>query len=348
MPAIVIEKDLMSLNHALEPIGIPVNTGGVAGAGLALWAKKRSEQWYQGYKAACESEELGKKKYHIHSEHQLTMVSIPTKWHWKDDSELDLIIESLLAFNKGYFEDGPMGHGIDTLYLPALGCGLGNLKWPEIEPRLISALKDTSVRFVFCIASRKRPTGFAECFVGEERSIAKHYFFKGECIFGVRGDYPFKAMSPTGEPKEYKNPLHYLYDFLYTELNTDEVVNTDNPEEFIEIVKPMLIKHIQERGQYFDSGKKLKDLVKEKIVIAKQVQFDTIPEYREQIKALREQDVVSFRYCGFDFESYLSVACDFDKVNSMKPNTLECFTETLGQKGLNLIGLINLGFLAQV
>ena len=129
---------------------IPVNTVGVAGVGLAKAIRDKSSYWFKTYRDACLSKEILTVGYHLCSTPTSTLVSIPTKYHYSEDSDLDLIIKSLLAFDRDY--DCTFGfHWIDTLRCPALGCGLGKLKWLDIEPKLREALKDTKVNFIFCI-----------------------------------------------------------------------------------------------------------------------------------------------------------------------------------------------------
>ena len=57
------------------------------------------------------------------------------KRHWKDNSRLD-DIEGGLAWVRDNFQK----EGIQSLAMPALGCGLGGLHWKEIGPLMCQYL----------------------------------------------------------------------------------------------------------------------------------------------------------------------------------------------------------------
>ena len=62
------------------------------------------------------------------------IISLPTKHHWKDKSDLKLIIKSILHIAK-------VMRPTDTIALTRPGCALGGLSWeftvkPAIEPLL--------------------------------------------------------------------------------------------------------------------------------------------------------------------------------------------------------------------
>jgi len=62
----------------------------------------------------------------------LTYVCLPTKRHWRNPSQLDWIEIATRALAKNYWR-----HGITTLAIPALGCGLGELAWEDVKPILV-------------------------------------------------------------------------------------------------------------------------------------------------------------------------------------------------------------------
>jgi hypothetical protein len=66
-----------------------------------------------------------------------TLFSFPTKYHWKEDSDVTLICKSAEQLvemcNK---------FNITKCYLPPVGCGAGNLKWNNVEPWLSVILDD--------------------------------------------------------------------------------------------------------------------------------------------------------------------------------------------------------------
>jgi len=105
----------------------------VMGAGIALLFKI----YFPGI-----DENLGKKLksdgagvYLIWEEPAI--VAFPTKYHFKDNSAIDLIIKScheLVNLTKDL--------KFDRIYLSRPGCGLGGLKWEEVGPIISEILLD--------------------------------------------------------------------------------------------------------------------------------------------------------------------------------------------------------------
>jgi hypothetical protein len=64
----------------------------------------------------------------------------PTKNHWRFDSDKEGIEKGLIYLKENYNK-----WEIDSLALPALGCGLGKLSWEEIGPLMAKHLKDLEI-----------------------------------------------------------------------------------------------------------------------------------------------------------------------------------------------------------
>jgi hypothetical protein len=70
------------------------------------------------------------------------IISFPTKWHWKENSDINLIINSakkLVAIADAF--------NFDFVAMPRPGCGNGHLKWEDVKPVLEPILDD---RFYIC------------------------------------------------------------------------------------------------------------------------------------------------------------------------------------------------------
>ncbi len=116
----------------------PVNCVGVMGKGLALQFKQRYPAYYREYRDACINrmftvgtvllcfDRLG--------DHPV-IVSFPTKKHWKETSKIEYIEDGLIALMNAINM-----HDIDSIAIPALGCGDGGLAWADVEPRLYSMM----------------------------------------------------------------------------------------------------------------------------------------------------------------------------------------------------------------
>src|SRR5262249_32055514 len=64
------------------------------------------------------------------------ILNFPTKRHWRELSRLE-DIEAGLAFLAAHYREW----GIESLAVPALGCGSGHLSWEEVSPLLIERLE---------------------------------------------------------------------------------------------------------------------------------------------------------------------------------------------------------------
>lgn len=67
------------------------------------------------------------------------ILALQTKFHWKEPSDLDLIVRSCKAMLKH-------GGAFEKVYMSRPGCGNGGLKWENVRPA-ISFLDD---RFLVC------------------------------------------------------------------------------------------------------------------------------------------------------------------------------------------------------
>ena len=133
------EKDIW-----LDNVGIcnPVNTVGVMGAGLALEFKRRYPDLFPAYKKACDENMFDSKGYFVYQTDKTNIACIYTKKDWKNPSTLEYIRDSLSRFDAD-----KETHGIDRLYLPALGCGHGGLNWhTQVFPLLEEMLENSNVK----------------------------------------------------------------------------------------------------------------------------------------------------------------------------------------------------------
>ena len=114
------------LMDSAEAIVIPVNTVGVLGAGLAkAWAKKDPDA--SGvYKSLCEKGLVKVGEINIIVPGDNRWIMFPTKEHWRHPSQLEWI-------EKGLIDLQPQVMGLESLAVPALGCGLGGLEWNDVR-----------------------------------------------------------------------------------------------------------------------------------------------------------------------------------------------------------------------
>jgi len=138
----------------MQTLTISVNTVGVMGKGVASRAKYQFPDVYVTYQDLCRNHKLKmgtpvlyKRRssfdYQLADE-PLTLSNansetwfllFPTKRHWSEQADIKGIEKGLQWLCENYKKDG-----IQSLAIPALGCGLGGRKWRLIGPMLCKYL----------------------------------------------------------------------------------------------------------------------------------------------------------------------------------------------------------------
>jgi O-acetyl-ADP-ribose deacetylase (regulator of RNase III) len=123
-----------------EALVNPVNCVGVMGAGLAKQFKQRYADNFKAYQVACQAGELVIGKIFVHALKQPAnprfIFNFPTKYHWRDKSELEDIRLGLTALTAEIINTG-----VNSVAIPAVGCGLGGLPWWRVRPVIADALR---------------------------------------------------------------------------------------------------------------------------------------------------------------------------------------------------------------
>ncbi len=148
----LIDGDMFFSN--LQTLTISVNLQGIMGKGLASRAKYQFPDVYVAYQDVCRAKRITATKPYLYKresslEEELADLGAPlvtpnavkwfllfaTKRHWKDNSRID-DIEGGLAWVRDNFQK----EGIQSLAMPALGCGLGGLDWKVVGPLMCKYL----------------------------------------------------------------------------------------------------------------------------------------------------------------------------------------------------------------
>jgi O-acetyl-ADP-ribose deacetylase (regulator of RNase III) len=118
-----------------------VNCVGVMGRGVALQFKRAFPENYEVYVAACGRGEVRTGCMFVfetgRQNHPKYIVNFPTKRHWRGASRMEDIEAGLVAL-KGEIER----RGIRSIAVPALGAGLGGLRWEDVRARIEGVLGD--------------------------------------------------------------------------------------------------------------------------------------------------------------------------------------------------------------
>lgn len=131
---------------SLQTLTISVNLQGVMGKGLASRAKYQFPDVYVAYQDACRSKRITATKPYLYkregsldeelADHGADLrtpnavkwfLLFATKRKWREDSRLE-DIEGGLDWVQRNFK----AQGIESLAMPALGCGLGGLDWKDV------------------------------------------------------------------------------------------------------------------------------------------------------------------------------------------------------------------------
>jgi O-acetyl-ADP-ribose deacetylase (regulator of RNase III) len=137
MTVTIVENGDIFAEPISEMLVCPVNLAGTMGKGLALEFKERygvgllvpyyercRNGWPRGSVFTLSNQNPENPKW---------IVCYPTKYHWSQSSNLIFIQRHMPAFF-----DEIVNTGVKSISIPALGCGLGNLKWKQVKEYLLS------------------------------------------------------------------------------------------------------------------------------------------------------------------------------------------------------------------
>lgn len=117
-----------------EAIVNAVNCVGVMGAGLAKAFKDKFPHMNEQYELKCKLGILrpGVMDLYVVNSDPKYVINFPTKDDWRDPSELVYINTGKYALMNTVRE-----WQINSVAIPALGCGLGGLSWGVVKPMLV-------------------------------------------------------------------------------------------------------------------------------------------------------------------------------------------------------------------
>ena len=120
----------------------PVNcVPGVMGAGLAKAFARRCPSLIDFHRERCASGALAPGKTVIfEGKVDQGVVMLPTKRHFRNQSTLEDVGSALKHMAKMLQFGTEIGDKHDSIAIPALGCGLGGLRWEDVRPIIIEAL----------------------------------------------------------------------------------------------------------------------------------------------------------------------------------------------------------------
>ena len=124
-----------------EAIVNPVNCVGVMGRGLALQFKRRHAHAFLAYRRECEAGRVQPGRmfmFETGRDRPRWILHFPTKRHWRERSAIGDIEAGLRDLAAAVER-----HGIRSIAIPPLGCGLGGLDWRAVRPLVAACLAGT-------------------------------------------------------------------------------------------------------------------------------------------------------------------------------------------------------------
>ncbi|WP_163870819.1 macro domain-containing protein [Myxococcus eversor] len=127
----LVEGDLLQAD--VEALINAANTEGVMGKGIALQFKRAFPAMFKEYKREAKAGRLEMGRVHVFdvgsSKGPRWVINFPTKRSWRQPSLLEWIRTGLASL-----VEEVQRRGIQSLAVPALGCGNGGLAWEEVFP----------------------------------------------------------------------------------------------------------------------------------------------------------------------------------------------------------------------
>ncbi|MBN1782744.1 macro domain-containing protein [bacterium] len=118
-----------------------VNCVGVMGKGIALEFKKRFPEMFKDYQYQCNQDEVKPGRPYLYKTLFPPMIiNFPTKKDWRSVTRIKDIQEGLDHLLHHYKE-----WGIESMAMPPLGCGNGQLDWRDVGPIIYQSLKSIDI-----------------------------------------------------------------------------------------------------------------------------------------------------------------------------------------------------------
>ena len=135
----VVRGDLFGSNA--QTLVNTVNCVGVMGKGVALQFKKRFPEMFAEYFLRCRDREVRLGEPYVWAPLVAPWVlNFPTKDHWRSVAKLQDIVNGLDYLGEHYVD-----WGIESLAVPPLGCGEGQLDWHVVAPVLVRKLSEYNI-----------------------------------------------------------------------------------------------------------------------------------------------------------------------------------------------------------
>lgn len=118
-----------------DALVVPANCEGVAGAGLAAQFKKRFPEQYESYRSTCKTGGLSPGEViHTYNMNGPDIIWAATKEFWRNPSKYGWTAVACYNIEQMVKDlDTIDGRPYKRVAVPALGCGLGKLRWEYVR-----------------------------------------------------------------------------------------------------------------------------------------------------------------------------------------------------------------------
>ena len=134
----VAKGDLFESKY--QTITNAINCLGISGAGIAKIFKSKFPDMADDYELKCSNEEVKIGEPYLFKESIPWVLMFPTKDNWKFPSKL-IYIEKGLDYLVNHYQEW----GIESLSMPALGCGKGGLNFQDVLPIMTKYLSQMNI-----------------------------------------------------------------------------------------------------------------------------------------------------------------------------------------------------------
>ena len=162
----IVRGDLLKSRQ--QAVVNTVNTVGVMGKGIALAFKKRYPEMYLDYVRRCDRDEVRLGEPYAYQADDHLIINFPTKGHWRSVSRLDDIIHGLEHLKAHYKE-----WGVESIAVPPLGCGNGQLEWDVVKRELVRHLSELDIPVELYAPHDATPDQLALPLVGDEPVVKR-------------------------------------------------------------------------------------------------------------------------------------------------------------------------------
>lgn len=122
----------------------PVNCVGIMGKGIALEFKNRYPKYFKYYVKMCNEQHLqkaGDAIIYTNSASPKFIISAATKTNWRNRSNVENINDLLICIKYIILD-----FDIESIAMPALGCGEGGLYWTQVQPLIEKNLSNLNCK----------------------------------------------------------------------------------------------------------------------------------------------------------------------------------------------------------